>query len=103
MIPRPKFSTDLPGRRHGRPSAAAPMAPSPIAPSTTLPSKTVPSTTVPAWLRRAAQNAETPEDAAVAAGAALGGLDAVVRRHERWAGALSGRTSAIGLYATSFT
>ena len=52
---------------------------------------------VPAWLRRAVPNAQshagkgiglnTLEDVALAAGAAIGVLDAVVRRQERWAGA----------------
>lgn len=42
---------------------------------------------VPSWLRGAVEAARTLEDAAVAAGAAIGALDAVVRRHERWAGA----------------
>ncbi|BCH04932.1 hypothetical protein MesoLj131b_69310 (plasmid) [Mesorhizobium sp. 131-2-5] len=47
---------------------------------------------VPAWLRRAVSDAQSlankdVEDVAVAAGAALGALDAMVRRQERWAGA----------------
>ncbi|EXL04914.1 DUF1403 family protein [Aquamicrobium defluvii] len=74
-------------RHHGNlpgPTAAAPMA------------------VVPAWLRRAVPdtqslagkgvglNALGPnalEDIAIAAGAAIGALDAVVRRQEKWAGA----------------
>lgn len=53
---------------------------------------TAPVGPVPAWLRRAvpdAQNLATQrlEDIAIAAGAAIGALDAVVRRRERWAGA----------------
>lgn len=59
-----------------------------------LPGGTVaaPGVTVPTWLRRAvpaAQNlaAEKVEDVALAAGAALAVLDAVVRRQDRWAGA----------------
>lgn len=48
--------------------------------------------TIPTWLRRAipvAQSlaAHSLEDTALAAGAAIGALDAVVRRQERWAGA----------------
>ncbi|WP_245481039.1 DUF1403 family protein, partial [Mesorhizobium sp. M1E.F.Ca.ET.041.01.1.1] len=43
--------------------------------------------TVPSWLRRAVETAQTLEDAAIAAGAVLGALDALVRRQERWAGA----------------
>ncbi|WP_287235982.1 DUF1403 family protein [Mesorhizobium sp.] len=42
---------------------------------------------VPSWLRKAIEAAQTVEDAAIASGAALGALDAVVRRQERWAGA----------------
>ncbi|RUU85195.1 DUF1403 family protein, partial [Mesorhizobium sp. M7A.F.Ca.MR.176.00.0.0] len=43
--------------------------------------------TVPSWLRRAVETAQTVEDAALASGAALTALDAVVRRDEKWAGA----------------
>ncbi|WP_156936471.1 DUF1403 family protein, partial [Mesorhizobium sp. LNJC384A00] len=46
-----------------------------------------PATPVPSWLRQAVEAAQTLEDAAIAAGAAIGALDAVVRRQERWAGA----------------
>lgn len=51
-----------------------------------------PGTTVPTWLRRAVPNAQSLvshslEDVALAAGAALGALDAVVRRQERWGSA----------------
>lgn len=47
---------------------------------------------VPAWLRRAVPDAQSlagkdVEDVALVAGAALGALDAVVRRQDRWAGA----------------
>jgi hypothetical protein len=47
---------------------------------------------VPGWLRRAVPEAQSLagkdiEDIAIAAGAAIGALDAVVRRQERWAGA----------------
>lgn len=58
---------------------------------------TVPLAPVPAWLRRAIPDAQSLagkggglnalEDVALAAGAAIGVLDAVVRRQERWAGA----------------
>ena len=52
----------------------------------------VPGTTVPGWLRRAVPDAQSLaaqslEDVALAAGAALGALDTVVRRQERWGGA----------------
>jgi hypothetical protein len=51
-----------------------------------------PTTLVPTWLRRVASDdrtvaAQGVEDIAISAGAAIGALDAVVRRHERWAGA----------------
>lgn len=52
--------------------------------------------TLPGWLRRAVPDAQSLaakglgpnglEDVAIAAGAAIGALDAVVRRQERWAG-----------------
>lgn len=53
---------------------------------------TAPMATVPTWLRRAVPDAQSLagkdiEDLAIAAGAAIGALDAVVRRQERWAGA----------------
>jgi hypothetical protein len=53
---------------------------------------TVPMATVPAWLRSAIPDAQSLagkelEDLAIAAGAAIGALDGVVRRQERWAGA----------------
>ncbi|RNJ42307.1 hypothetical protein B5V01_28830 [Mesorhizobium erdmanii] len=72
MILRPKSSP----RHHG-----------------TLPGATAiaPMAAVPAWLRRAIPDAQSfagkdIEDVALAAGAAIGALDAVVRRQERWAG-----------------
>lgn len=48
--------------------------------------------TVPAWLRRVVPSAQSLAaeelgDVALAAGAAIGALDTVVRRQERWAGA----------------
>lgn len=51
-----------------------------------------PAALVPAWLRRAVADAQGPagkrlEDIALVAGAAIGALDAVVRRQERWAAA----------------
>jgi len=53
---------------------------------------TSPLATVPAWLRRAVPDAKSLagkdlEDLALSAGAAIGALDAIVRRQERWAGA----------------
>ena len=73
MILRPKSLS-----RHHAPLAGAPS--------------TVPTAPVPAWLRRAvadAQNLAGKEvaDIALVAGAAIGALDAVVRRDEKWAGA----------------
>ena len=73
MILRPKSSPRL----HGTPLGATPVAP--IA-------------TVPAWLRRAVPDAQSLagkeiEDVAIAAGAAIGALDAVVRQQERFSGA----------------
>lgn len=52
----------------------------------------VPGATTPTWLRRAVPGAQgldshSLEDVALAAGAAIGALDAVVRRQEQWAGA----------------
>lgn len=54
------------------------------------------STVVPTWLRRAVPDAQSlagkdVEDVALVAGAAIGALDTVVRRQERWAGALRQR------------
>jgi hypothetical protein len=51
-----------------------------------------PAIPVPAWLRRAVPDAQglaskDVEDVALIAGAAIGALDATVRRQERWAGA----------------
>lgn len=51
-----------------------------------------PAAALPAWLRRAVPDAQSLgsqgiEDIAIAAGAAIGALDAVVRRQERWSGA----------------
>lgn len=73
MILRPKPSP----RHHGTLAGAA---------------STAPMATVPAWLRRAIPDAQglagkDVEEIALAAGAAIGALDAMVRRQERWAGA----------------
>lgn len=51
-----------------------------------------PGATVPTWLRRAIPDAQSLaaqslEDVALTAGVAIGALDAVVRRRERWTGA----------------
>lgn len=56
---------------------------------------------VPAWLRRAVDGAQSLEDAAVAAGAAIGALDAVVRRQERWAGVWRHRLALTAAAATA--
>ncbi|MBA1144461.1 DUF1403 family protein [Mesorhizobium neociceri] len=74
MILRPELSL----RYHGTPTGEASVAASKAA--------------VPAWLRRAVPDAQSlagknVEDIALVAGAAIGALDAVVRRQERWAGA----------------
>jgi hypothetical protein len=78
MILRPKSSP-----RHQGPTLAAPAA--------------APSVALPGWLRRAVPDPQSLtaqgfgpapiEDIAIAAGAAIGALDTVVRRHEPWAGA----------------
>ena len=73
MILRPKTSQHQHGTLAGA-AAAAPVS------------------AVPSWLRRAVPDAQGPaskdlEDLAIAAGAAIGALDAVVRRQEKWAGA----------------
>ncbi|MBA3448931.1 MAG: DUF1403 family protein [Pseudaminobacter sp.] len=78
MILRPKSSP-----RHHATLAGAPS--------------TAPMATVPAWLRRAIPDAQSLpgkgfgpnalEDVAITTGAAIGALDAVVRRQEKWAGA----------------
>lgn len=73
MILRPKSIS-----RHQAPTLGAAVATPAIAP--------------PSWLRRAVPDApslaaHSLEDMALAAGAALGALDAVVRRQERWGGA----------------
>jgi hypothetical protein len=73
MILRPKSSLSRRTARSGTPSV-------------------VPTATVPAWLRRAVPDAQSlagkeVEDLALAAGAAIGVLDAIVRRQERWAAA----------------
>ncbi|WP_352725517.1 DUF1403 family protein [Mesorhizobium sp. M0276] len=46
-----------------------------------------PAVPVPTWLRRATLQPQTLEDTAILAGAAIGALDSIVRRQERWAGA----------------
>ncbi|MER9949524.1 DUF1403 family protein [Mesorhizobium sp. M0047] len=62
--------------------------------------------TVPAWLRRATADAQSlarkeVEDVALTAGAAIGALDAVVRRQERWAGAWRQRLALSAATATA--
>jgi hypothetical protein len=76
MILRPKSFS-----RHHAPLAGA--------------SSTAPMAPVPTWLRRAVPDAQSLsergygslEDVALAAGATIAALDAVVRRDEQWAGA----------------
>lgn len=72
MILRPKSPS-----RHQAPTFGAVVA--------------TPAIALPSWLRRAVPDAQSLgsqrlEDVAIAAGAAIGALDAVVRRQERWAG-----------------
>ncbi|MBM2712840.1 DUF1403 family protein [Mesorhizobium caraganae] len=67
---------------------------------------TAPMATVPAWLRRAISDVQSlagkgVEDVALAAGAAIGGLDAVVRRHDRWAGVWRQRLALSAAAATT--
>ncbi|GLR45565.1 hypothetical protein GCM10007880_60830 [Mesorhizobium amorphae] len=73
----------------------------------TLPGATVPApmTAVPGWLRRAIPDVKDlankdVEDVALVAGAAIGALDAVVRRQERWAGAWRQRLALAAAAAT---
>ncbi|MCO5066516.1 MAG: DUF1403 family protein [Rhizobiaceae bacterium] len=73
MILRPKSSP-----RHQAPTLGAAAA--------------IPAIALPGWLRRAVPDAQSLgaqglEDIAIGAGAAIGALDAVVRRQERWGGA----------------
>jgi len=61
---------------------------------------------VPAWLRRVAPDAQSlagkdVADVALAAGAAIGALDAVVRRQKRWAGAWRHRLALGAAAATA--
>ncbi|WP_281407008.1 DUF1403 family protein [Mesorhizobium japonicum] len=62
--------------------------------------------TVPAWLRRVIPDTQSlagkdVEDVALTAGAAIGALDAVVRRQERWAGAWRQRLALTAAAATA--
>lgn len=81
-----------PSPRH---SAALPGAPS-----------AAPILLVPSWLRRSVPDAQTRagkdvEDVALVAGAAIGTLDQVVRRQERWAGAWRQRLALAAAAATA--
>ncbi|MFC3721919.1 DUF1403 family protein [Neoaquamicrobium sediminum] len=65
-----------------------------------------PAIALPGWLRRAVPDAQSLavkgiEDIAIAAGAAIGALDAVVRRQERWAGAWRQRLALAAAAATT--
>ncbi|MER9630973.1 DUF1403 family protein [Mesorhizobium sp. M0296] len=87
MILRPK-----PSPRHDATPAGAPSI--------------APMATVPAWLRRAVPDAQSlagkgVEDVALAAGATIGALDAVVRRQERWAGAWRQRLALVAAAVTA--
>lgn len=64
-----------------------------------------PTATVPAWLRRAVADprnlaGQEVQDVAILTGAALGALDAVVRRQEPWAGAWRQRLALKSAVAT---
>lgn len=74
----------------------------------TLPGNTaaVPVLPVPSWLRRTVPDVQTVaaqsiEDIAITTGAAIGALDAVVRRQERWAGAWRQRLALVGAAVTA--
>ncbi|MER9826171.1 DUF1403 family protein [Mesorhizobium sp. M0115] len=87
MILRPKPSPFL----HAQPLASQLLAP--VGP-------------VPAWLRRAIPDAQSLaakgfEDIAIVAGAAIGALDALARREERWAGAWRQRLALGAAAATA--
>jgi hypothetical protein len=87
MILRPKSSL----RHHGTLLGATPVAPM---------------ATVPAWLRRAIPDSQSLagkeiEELALAAGAAIGAVDAVVRRQERWAGTWRQRLALSAAAATA--
>ncbi|WP_413776919.1 DUF1403 family protein [Mesorhizobium sp. AR07] len=61
---------------------------------------------VPAWLRRAVPDGQglaskDVEDVALVVGAAIGALDAVVRRQERWAGAWRQRLALVAAAVTA--
>lgn len=65
-----------------------------------------PTATVPTWLRRAIPDSQglagkDVEEVALAAGAAIGALDAMVRRQERWAGACRQRLALSAAAATA--
>lgn len=89
MILRPPSSPSRPG---ALPAAAALAADAPRA-------------TAPAWLRRAVADPQSlagqdVQDVAILAGAALGALDAVVRRQEPWAGVWRQRLALKSAVAT---
>ncbi|MDN5925557.1 MAG: DUF1403 family protein [Hyphomicrobiales bacterium] len=87
-----------------------PKSPAALRMTPALMASTPPVVAVPTWLRRAVPDAQSLvaqgvgpnalEDIAIAAGAALGALDAVVRRQERWAGAWRQRL-ALGVAAAA--
>ncbi|MER8395744.1 DUF1403 family protein [Mesorhizobium sp. M0959] len=67
---------------------------------------TAPTATVPTWLRRAVSDAQSlagkdVEEVALAAGATIGALDAMVRRQERWAGAWRQRLALVAAAVTA--
>ncbi|MCO6389095.1 DUF1403 family protein [Aliihoeflea sp. 40Bstr573] len=65
-----------------------------------------PVSTVPTWMRRAVPDPQSLagkdiEDMALVAGAAIGALDAVVRRQERWSGAWRQRLALVAAAVTA--
>ncbi|MBN9067277.1 MAG: DUF1403 family protein [Rhizobiales bacterium] len=69
------------------------------------PTTATPALPIPAWLRRAVPDAQNLagneiEDVAVVTGAAIGALDAVVRRQERWGGAWRQRLALVAAAVT---
>ena len=69
------------------------------------PTTATPALPIPAWLRRAVPDAQNLarneiEDVAVVTGAAIGALDAVVRRRERWGGAWRQRLALVAAAVT---
>lgn len=88
-----------------------PKSPAALRMTPALTSSTSPVVDVPTWLRRAVPDTQglagkgiglnALEDVALTAGAALGALDAVVRREEKWAGAWRQRLALVAAAVTA--